>query len=134
MAQDTTTPSRTADAHSRTADPGTAIPPSRMIESDQPWIRRLVQQCLEHKPLLMLALGGSIGGMVVNSVSPLIVKEVVDEVILARSQPMLPWIIALLSVGVLAFVSGFFRRYYGGKLSIDVQHELRQKVFESLPP
>ena len=142
MAQDTTAQLRTLDAPVRSSEPATPIAgegppdpgstPVRQVESDQPWIRRLVQQCMEHKPLLVLALSGSVGGMVVNSVSPLIVKEVVDKVILARSQPMLPWIIALLCVGLLAFASGFVRRYYGGKLSIDVQHELRQKVFAAL--
>jgi len=60
------------------------------------------------------------------------VREVVDDVILTQSQPMLPWIIALIAAGLATFASGFLRRYLGGKLSIDVQHDLRQKVFGSL--
>ena len=45
---------------------------------------------------------------------------------------MQPWIIALLAVGVVNFGAGFIRRYLGGKLSIDVQNDLRQEVFGSL--
>nr|WP_239579015.1 ABC transporter ATP-binding protein [Microlunatus panaciterrae] len=88
--------------------------------------------CLRHPHLVAFAFGGALLGMAANAVTPLIVRAVVDDVILSRSQPMLPWIIALLAAGVTNFGAGFIRRYLGGKLSIDVQHDLRQDVFRSL--
>lgn len=100
--------------------------------SEQGWIRRLAGYCWQHPVLVVVAFAGAVAGMAVNAATPLIVREVVDEVILAQTQPMLPWIIALLAVGAVSFGAGFVRRYLGGKLSIDVQHDLRQEVFISL--
>jgi len=82
--------------------------------------------------LVIAALSGSVVSMAVGAVTPLIVREVVDKVILAHTQPMLPWLIALLAAGVVNFGAGFTRRYLGGRLSIDVQHDMRQEVFGSL--
>ncbi len=96
------------------------------------WIRRLARYCLRHPVLFCVAFGGALVGMAANAVGPLIVREVVDDVILTQTQPMMPWIIALLAVGVANFGAGFMRRFLGGRLSIDVQHDLRREVFASL--
>jgi ATP-binding cassette subfamily B protein len=109
--------------------------PARQLtqaERERGWIRRLAGYCLEHRVLVFAALSGSVVSMAVGAVTPLIVREVVDKVILARTQPMLPWIIALLAAGIVNFGAGFTRRYLGGRLSIDVQHDMRQEVFGSL--
>jgi ATP-binding cassette subfamily B protein len=109
--------------------------PARQLtqaERERGWIRRLGGYCLKHRGLVIAAFSGSVVSMAVGSVTPLIVREVVDKVILARSQPMLPWIIALLAAGIVNFGAGFTRRYLGGRLSIDVQHDMRQEVFGSL--
>ncbi len=78
------------------------------------------------------AFGAGFLGMAVSAVTPLIVREVVDKVILTEQQPMLPWVAALLVCGVISFFSGFSRRYVGGKLSLNVQHDMRTEVFDSL--
>lgn len=96
------------------------------------WIRRLGRYCLHHPVLFAVAFGGALIGMAANATTPLIVREVVDDVILTQTQPMMPWIIALLAVGAANFGAGFMRRFLGGRLSIDVQHDLRREVFASL--
>jgi len=115
--------------------PAGSSTPARQLtqaERERGWIRRLGGYCLKHRVLVIAALSGSVVSMAVGAVTPLIVREVVDKVILARSQPMLPWIIALLAAGIVNFGAGFTRRYLGGRLSIDVQHDMRQEVFGSL--
>jgi len=117
-----------------TPAPGSPSPVRQLTQAERErgWIRRLGGYCLEHRVLVIAALSGSVVSMAVGAVTPLIVREVVDKVILARTQPMLPWIIALLAAGIVNFGAGFTRRYLGGRLSIDVQHDMRQEVFGSL--
>lgn len=109
-------------------------PPNEVTTGEAPpgWIKRLTRYCLRHPVLFAVAFGGALVGMAANAISPLIVREVVDDVILTQAQPMLPWIIALLAVGAANFGAGFMRRFLGGRLSIDVQHDLRREVFASL--
>ncbi len=96
------------------------------------WLRRLSGACLEHPVLVVGSMVAALVGTAAAAVSPLVVRTVVDDVIIARSQPMVPWIVALLAIGLVNFGGGFVRRYLGGKLSIDVQNDLRQRVFGSL--
>lgn len=96
------------------------------------WLRRLTAYCWRHPRLVVGAFAGAMIGMAVTAVTPLIVREVVDQVILARTQPLLPWIVALLAAGLVNFAAGFVRRYLGGRLAIDVQTDLREEVFGSL--
>ncbi|MFD1052008.1 ABC transporter transmembrane domain-containing protein, partial [Kibdelosporangium lantanae] len=45
----------------------------------------------------------------------------------------LVWLVAaLVFMELLTFGSAFLRRYLGGKLAFDVQHDLRQRVFQSV--
>lgn len=127
MRSETPTATRPPDS----APPGAADGDQRSSD-EQGWIRRLAGYCLRHPVLVAVAFGGAIVAMAATVVTPLIVREVVDDVILAQTQPMLPWIIALLAAGAVTFGAGFVRRYLGGKLSIDVQHDLRREVFDSL--
>lgn len=131
----TTTTTRAGDDRLVGTPAAGSPPPAHQLtqaESERGWIRRLGGYCLEHRVLVIASLSGSVVSMAVGAVTPLIVREVVDKVILARTQPMLPWIIALLAAGIVNFGAGFTRRYLGGRLSIDVQHDMRQEVFGSL--
>ena len=100
--------------------------------SAQRWVRRLAAYCLRSRRLVVLAFGGAIVGMTASAFVPLIQREIVDEVIIAERQPMLPWVGALLGLGLVMFGSGFVRRYLGGRLALDVQHAVRADLFRAL--
>ncbi|WP_152363751.1 ABC transporter ATP-binding protein [Microlunatus speluncae] len=120
------------NSRERTSSDKNSPDPQAVGQAPPGWIRRLARYCLRHPVLFGFAFGGALIGMAANAITPLIVREVVDDVILTQVQPMLPWIIALLTVGVANFGGGFLRRFLGGRLSIDVQHDLRREVFASL--
>jgi ATP-binding cassette, subfamily B, bacterial len=96
------------------------------------WLRRLVGYCMRYRRLVILAFGGALLGTALTAVTPLIVRQVVDDVILTHTEPLLPWVIALFAAGVLRFGSGYVRRYLGGRLSLDVQYDMRTEVFAAL--
>ena len=96
------------------------------------WLRRLVGYCWVYRGSVVLAFGASLLGMAVAAGVPLIERLIVDQAVLKKSQPLLPWIMVLVGAGLVRFGLSFVRRYIGGRLSLDVQHDLRTAVFRAL--
>ena len=74
----------------------------------------------------------SVIGVGFQAAGPLLVKFVVDDAV-AGSTARLGWLVAALLVMELStFATAFVRRYLGGRLALDVQHDLRQQVFAAV--
>ncbi len=96
------------------------------------WVVRLTRLVLAHRRNVSLALGASIVGMVISAVVPVVERTIIDSVVIAKTQPLLPWLLALIALGLIGFALSFVRRYAGGRLAFDVQHQLRNSIFEHL--
>lgn len=96
------------------------------------WLRRLAGYCLRHRTEVILAFGAALLGAVVAALTPLIVRHVVDDVVAARHRSVAPWVVLLVVAGVLRFAFGFVRRYTAGRLSLDVQYDMRGDIFTAL--
>jgi ATP-binding cassette, subfamily B, bacterial len=79
-----------------------------------------------------LAIGASWLGNAALVATPLIVKGLVDHAIVARDQPLLRWTMLLVVVGLLRGVLTFGRRWFGGRLSIDAEADLRKRIHNHL--
>ncbi|MFF2081106.1 ABC transporter ATP-binding protein [Kitasatospora sp. NPDC058162] len=108
-----------------TGDPGTPAP------SDG-WLRRLIGYSWRSRRSLLLAFGASLLGMAVTALVPLVTKLVIDDVIVAHTRSLTPWAVLLLLAAVVVFGCTQVRRYYGGQLALDVQHDMRSDLFRSL--
>ncbi|WP_285613430.1 ABC transporter ATP-binding protein [Actinokineospora globicatena] len=96
------------------------------------WIRRLSTACWRHRALVLLSLAASVVGVGFQAVGPLLVKFVIDGAVAGHTDG-LGWLVAgLVGLEVLTFASAFLRRYLGGRLALDVQHDLRQAVFRAV--
>ncbi|UPZ31082.1 ABC transporter ATP-binding protein/permease [Streptomyces sp. LRE541] len=96
------------------------------------WARRLAGYAWRYPKDVVLSLGASLAGMAVMAVVPLITKVIIDDVVGDHSRDMAPWAGALLGAGVLVYVLTYIRRYYGGRLALDVQHDLRTDMYETI--
>lgn len=100
------------------------------------WFRRLVGYCLRHRADLIGAFGAALIGSVIAAGVPLLTREVVDRVVAGaesgRPVDVTPFLVALVLAGVLRFAAGFVRRYLAGRLSLDVQLDLRDDVAVAL--
>lgn len=96
------------------------------------WVLRLTRLVLVHRRNVILALGASVIGMVISAVVPVVERTIIDEVVIAKSQSLAPWIGVLIALGLVGFVLSFVRRYAGGRLAFDVQHQIRNSIFEHL--
>ncbi|MFJ5061209.1 ABC transporter ATP-binding protein [Streptomyces nigra] len=96
------------------------------------WARRLWGYAWRHPKDVVLALGSSLAGMAVMALVPLITKVIIDDVIGADTRSMGVWAGALIAAAVAVYVLTFLRRYYGGRVALDVQHDLRTEMFETI--
>ncbi|MDI5979504.1 ABC transporter ATP-binding protein [Amycolatopsis magusensis] len=104
-----------------------SAPPS---EADRPgWIRRLAAACWRHRALVVLSLCAAIFGVGLQAVGPLVVRAAVDDAVAGQTSQLGLLAGFLIGLQVLSFGTAFLRRYVGGRLALDVQHDLRQAVF-----
>ncbi|MGV4885192.1 ABC transporter ATP-binding protein [Streptomyces viridosporus] len=96
------------------------------------WARRLAGYAWRHPKDVVLALGSSLGGMAVMALVPLITKVIIDDVIGDHSRAMAPWAGALIGAALVVYVLTYIRRYYGGRLALDVQHDLRTEMYGTI--
>jgi ATP-binding cassette, subfamily B, bacterial len=96
------------------------------------WLRRLAAYCWRHKTLTLVAFGASLVATLVTAVIPLIQRDIIDNSIVTHTQAVWPGAVALIGAAVVSFGAVYLRRYRGGQLSLDVQHDLRTALFDSV--
>ncbi|AZP18005.1 ABC transporter ATP-binding protein [Streptomyces aquilus] len=96
------------------------------------WARRLAGYAWRYPKDVVLALGSSLAGMAVMALVPLITKVIIDDVIGDHSRDMAPWAGLLIASAVLVYVLTYIRRFYGGRLALDVQHDLRTEMYGTI--
>ncbi|MDX3229852.1 ABC transporter ATP-binding protein [Streptomyces sp. ME19-01-6] len=96
------------------------------------WARRLIRYCWRYRRDVTLALGASLGGMAVTALVPLVTKLIIDDVIVEHHRSLAPWATLLVIGALVVYGLTFLRRYYGGRLALDVQHDLRTEMFAAI--
>ncbi|KUO01907.1 ABC transporter ATP-binding protein [Streptomyces caeruleatus] len=96
------------------------------------WARRLAGYAWRYPKDVVLALGSSLAGMAVMAVVPLITKVIIDDVIGDHTRGMALWAGLLIAAALAVYVLTYIRRYYGGRLALDVQHDLRTDMFGTI--
>ncbi|MGH3786160.1 MAG: ABC transporter transmembrane domain-containing protein [Pseudonocardiaceae bacterium] len=106
--------------------------PKQITANRGGWIRRLWVACWRHPRLVVAALLASGIGVGMEAATPLITRLAVDDAV-AGTTERLSWLIAaLVGAALLRFGTAFVRRYLGGRLALDVQHDLRNAVFHAV--
>jgi ATP-binding cassette subfamily B protein len=85
-----------------------------------------------HKKNAYIAFGVAAGGQLIQSFLPVVQKVVIDDVITTHEKPLAPWLALMILMGVATFVFAYFRRFRGGRIALDVQHDLRTAIFRQL--
>ncbi|MET7546320.1 ABC transporter ATP-binding protein [Streptomyces sp. NPDC005479] len=98
----------------------------------QGWARRLGGYAWRYRRNVLLALGSSLAGMAVLALVPLITKVIIDDVVGNHTRSLGVWTGLLIAAALLVYISTYIRRYYGGRLALDVQHDLRTEMYGTL--
>jgi ATP-binding cassette subfamily B protein len=104
--------------------------------SDNPaslgWIRRLWQYMLRHRRSVVISLVAALLGSACQVVVPLVARQIVDGVIVAKTSPLLPWLALLIALAIATFGFTYLRRYRGGRVGLEVQNDLRNDMHAHL--
>ncbi|MFG2892765.1 ABC transporter ATP-binding protein [Streptomyces sp. NPDC048248] len=98
----------------------------------QGWARRLSRDCWQYKKDVLLALGASLAGMAVMALVPLVPRLIIDDVIIQHERSLAPWAGVLVVAAIAVYVLTYIRRFYGGRLALDAQHDLRTRMFGAI--
>ncbi|MFE9400385.1 ABC transporter ATP-binding protein [Streptomyces sp. NPDC006530] len=101
-------------------------------DTRQGWARRLTGYAWRYRRNVVLSLGSSLAGMAVMALVPLITKVVIDDVIGAHTRSLAVWTGLLIASAVVVYGLTYIRRYYGGRLALDVQHDLRTEMYRTI--
>ncbi|GGQ68604.1 ABC transporter ATP-binding protein [Streptomyces flaveolus] len=102
------------------------------MDAQRGWARRLAGYAWRYPKDVVLALGASLGGMAVMALVPLITKVIIDDVIGDKSRDMATWAGVLMGAALVVYGLTYVRRYYGGRLALDVQHDLRTDMYGTI--
>jgi ATP-binding cassette subfamily B protein len=105
---------------------------TRGPEAQDRWLIRLTGYCWRYRRNFIFALTGALLATVFTAIIPLLQRSIVDNVIVTHKDSIWPLAIGLLAIAVANFGATFLRRYAGGRLSLDVQHDLRTEMLGAL--
>src|SRR3954468_23594488 len=100
--------------------------------SSASWLERLSPYLRPHRREFAICIGLSVLSQVPMGLLPLMQQIIVDDVIIGRRRALMPWLLALLGLGVVAFGLQYLRRYLGARNSLDLQHDLRRAIYRQL--
>jgi ATP-binding cassette subfamily B protein len=78
------------------------------------------------------ALVSSVVGVGLGALAPLLTRVVVDDAVAGFTAVLVPVVAALVALALAQYGLSFVRRYFAGRLSLDVQHDLRRRVFDAV--
>src|ERR1700721_2006377 len=94
--------------------------------------RRVGGDCWRQQRSVLISPGGALAAPVATAAIPLVQRTIIDDVIVTHRQSIWPLAGLLLVAAAMNFVGIYLRRYHGGRLSLDVQHDMRTELFDSL--
>jgi ATP-binding cassette, subfamily B, bacterial len=96
------------------------------------WIKRLWPFVAAHRRDALVAFGVSVAGQGIYALVPVVERLVIDDVIVAHRRPVWPLLIILAAASLFTFACAYVRRWVGGRVSLEVQFELRNAIYERL--
>src|SRR5579875_2967413 len=90
-----------------------------------PWLR-------PHRRNVILAFGSALAGSAIAAFVPAVEREIVDRVIIAHRASLALWLGVLAAFAFATFGFSYVRRFVGGRVSLDVQYDLRNAIYDQL--
>jgi ATP-binding cassette, subfamily B, bacterial len=87
---------------------------------------------MRHPAVTITALVASALGVSLEAIGPLFTRVAVDDAVQGSTAVLGQIVAAMLGLALIRFGAAFLRRYLGGRLALDVQHDLRRQVFAAV--
>ncbi len=92
------------------------------------WLVQLAPFVRPYRRALAQAVVVSVVGQALAALLPLLQKVVLDDAVIHHRRPLLPWLGLLVGVGAIALTLNYVRRVASGRVSLDLQHDLRLAI------
>lgn len=122
----------TSEAKGSPPTAGRLSEPAGAVPAEPTWFRRLVGDLRPHRPLVLLAMGGAFLGALTAILVPVIVRDVVDRALDRGTAHVTAGIAALIGLAVVRGVATWMRRWFGGRVAIEAETDLRRRLHEHL--
>ena len=96
------------------------------------WFRRIVGDLRPHRRLVLLAMGGALLGALTAILVPVIVRDVVDRALDRGTGHVTAGVAALVGLAVFRGVATWMRRWFGGRVAIEAETDLRCRLHAHL--
>lgn len=96
------------------------------------WFRRLVGDLQPHRRLVFLAMAGAVLGAATAIAVPIVVRDVVDRAITRGTSRVFFDIALLLMLASIRGVATWMRRWFGGRVAIEAETDLRRRLHAHL--
>jgi ATP-binding cassette subfamily B protein len=112
----------------RYPEPTATIDPDR----DKGWIRRVMPLVLTHRTLLAASIVGAVISVIAMVAVPLVTSRAIDRALIDRDDPLLPYVLALVTLGVLRGVLAYGYRYGLYSMAYRIETDLRALIYRHL--
>lgn len=96
------------------------------------WIRLLWSVISHQRGHLVTSIVAAIIGAAAMTAVPLLVRQVVDQVLARSHLTLWGWLAAILALNVVVYFAAYQRRYRGGQMAFGVQMDLRNAIHDHL--
>jgi ATP-binding cassette subfamily B protein len=113
---------------SRYERPRATISPDR----DASWLRRALPVVMAHRTILLVSLVGSFVGLLIQVQIPDVIKQAIDDALVARSSALGGFVVMVVVLGVARWAATFVGRLYLFRTAYRLEYDLRNIVYAHL--
>jgi ABC-type multidrug transport system fused ATPase/permease subunit len=96
-----------------------------------PTLRRLLRLWRAEWRLGIFAIGLAFGYTSISITIPVLIQRAMDHAIVAHSQPLWPYILAIVGLAAVRFVINFSRRYATARIGIRIEARMRELLYHA---
>ena len=94
-----------------------------------PTLRRLLRLWWGERRLGFLGLSFALGYTLISITIPLLTQRAIDHAVVAHTQPLWPYILAIVGLAAVRFLINFTRRYATARIGIRIEARMRELLY-----
>ncbi|MEE8398030.1 MAG: ABC transporter ATP-binding protein [Desulfobacterales bacterium] len=96
------------------------------------WLKRILPVVLNHRRLVIGSLSIAFLALLIQVAVPAVIRSTIDEGLIDRSSPLLPFIYWLLGLGICRGILTFLYRYGMNKITFSLEYDLRTIIYDHM--
>jgi ABC-type multidrug transport system fused ATPase/permease subunit len=94
-----------------------------------PTFRRLLRLWWGERRMGAVGLGFALAYTLISTAIPILLQRAIDRAVVRHVQPLWPYLLGILALGVVRFFVNFFRRYATARIGIRIEARMRELLY-----